>query len=83
MIMVQLYIPEVGQELDFRVDENEKIARIKEDIGRILKRKYGDSQSAASLGYYGLFSADQQREMEDENTLNKYGIRDGARLIFV
>jgi hypothetical protein len=82
VILVDIYVPSVGNIYDFQLDENEKISAIIEEIMELISQKehcnlIGDGDKLM------LCSKDNKSILPNESTLNRENIKTGNRLLLV
>lgn len=80
MILVEIYIPSVNQQHDYRLDENAFVADILDEIGRQMMEEGISIEQTEDLL---LCSCDQARLLPLDHTLRQSGIRDGCRLMML
>lgn len=82
MIMVDVYVPSLGQTYDFSLDETAKVKDITEELADMIgqKEQCDLKGNAAEL----LLGSDTDRKLFPAGmTLEACGIRNGARLILI
>lgn len=80
MILVEIYIPSVNQQHDFRLDENAYVADILDEIGEQMVEEGISIEQTEDLL---LCSCDQARLLPLDHTLRQSGIRSGCRLMML
>lgn len=82
MILVDIYVPAVGNVYDFQLDEDEKISTIIEEIGELI----GQKEHCRMVGEIGrLMLCFQKKDMilSKNMTLAASGVKNGDSLILV
>ncbi|MCC8151643.1 MAG: EsaB/YukD family protein [Lachnospiraceae bacterium] len=82
MILVDVYVPAVNEQYDFKVDEDVPIAHVAEEIGEILTagRAQRDEEMIGDL----LLCDDSRKVILPMNeTLKQNGIGNGSRLVLI
>lgn len=82
MILVDIYVPAVGNTYDFQLDEDEKISTIIEEIGELIGQKE-HSQVVGNVNELMLCSRENSVILKKNLSLAKQGIRTGSSLILV
>ncbi len=82
MILVDIYVPAVGNVYDFQLDEDERIAVIAEEIGELVGQKE-HSRIVGDIGSLMLCSSDLKKILSKDMTLAEEGIQNGHSLILV
>lgn len=82
MILVDIYVPAVGNVYDFRLDEEEKVGAIVEEIGELIGQKEHCTIKGDINGLM-LCSKAQRRILPRGMSLAELGIRDGSSLLLV
>ncbi len=82
MILVDIYVPSVGNIYDFQLDENEKIGTIIEEIGELIGQKE-HCQVVGDIGRLMLCSRENSMILLKDSTLAESVIRTGNSLILV
>lgn len=82
MILVDIYVPAVGNLYDFQLDENEKICTIIEEIGELIGQKE-HCQVVGDIENLMLCSKENRMILSKNSTLTESGIRTGNSLILV
>lgn len=80
MILVDIYVPALGREYDFKLDEKRTVAVLLEEISRLIAQKehcrlVGESKE--------LFLCMQEKIFYPEFRLAKYGVTTGSHLLLV
>lgn len=82
MILVDIYVPAVGNVYDFQLDEEEKIGAIVEEIGELIGQKE-HCQIVGDIGELRLCSREDKRILSKNLTLAASGIHNGNSLILL
>lgn len=82
MILVDIYVPAVGNVYDFQLDEEEKISMIVEEIGELIGQKE-HCQIVGEIGELMLCSKKDRKILSKNLTLALSGIQNGDSLILV
>ena len=82
MILVDIYVPAVGNTYDFQLDEDEKISTIVEEIGELIGQKER-CQIVGEIGELMLCSGKDKKILSKNLALASSGIRNGNSLILV
>lgn len=82
MILVDIYVPAVGNLYDFQLEENEKICTIIEEIGELVGQKE-HCQVVGNIEELMLCSREKHLILSKNSTLAQSGIRTGNSLILV
>lgn len=82
MILVDIYVPAVGNLYDFQLDEDERIDTIIEEIAELIGQKE-HCQVVGDIGNLMLCSREKCRILSKHATLAQSGIRTGNSLILV
>lgn len=82
MILVDIYVPAVGNIYDFQLDEDEKISTIIEEIGELIGQKE-HSQIVGNINNLMLCSRESNAILAKNLSLAMQGIRTGSSLILV
>lgn len=82
MILVDIYVPAVGNVYDFQLDEEEKISTIVEEIGELVGQKE-HCRIVGDIGDLMLCSGKDKMILSKNLTLAASGIRNGDSLILV
>lgn len=82
MILVDVYIPSVDDNFDFMLDEDTEIRKIIMEINEMISKKM-KSNKIEHVNDFLLYSMEQERILNKEQTLYASGIRDGSRLMLV
>ena len=80
MILVDIYVPAVGNIYDFQLDEEEKISMIVEEIGELIGQKE-HCQIIGDIGELMLCSKKDKKILSKSLTLSGSGIKNGDSLI--
>lgn len=82
MILVDIYVPAVGNVYDFQLDEEEKIGAIVEEIGELVGQKE-HCQISGNIGELLLCSRENKQILPKNLTLSASGIHNGSSLILL
>jgi hypothetical protein len=82
VILVDIYVPTVGNVYDFQLDENEKIRTIVEEIGELISQKE-HCRLVGEMGNLMLCSMDNKSILPNDLTLYQVGIKTGNSLLLV
>lgn len=82
MILVDIYVPAVGNTYDFQLDEDEKINTIVEEIGELIGQKER-CQIVGDINRLMLCSKENRKILSKNLTLAESGIQNGHSLILV
>lgn len=82
MILVDIYVPTVGNTYDFQLDENEKISTIVEEIGELINQKE-HCTLVGEISNLMLCSMDNKSILPGNLTLYQLGIKTGNSLLLV
>ena len=82
MILVDIYVPAVGNVYDFQLDEEEKIGAIVEEIGELIGQKER-CQIVGDIGELMLCTRENRQILSKSMTLAASGIQNGYSLILL
>lgn len=82
MILVDIYVPAVGNIYDFQLDEEEKIGAIIEEVGELIGQKE-HCQIVGDMGELMLCSREDKQILSKNMTLAASGIKNGNSLILL
>lgn len=82
MILVDVYVPAVGNLYDFQLEENEKICTIIEEIGELVGQKE-HCQVVGNIEELMLCSREKHMILSKNATLAQSGIRTGNSLLLI
>jgi hypothetical protein len=82
VILVDIYVPTVGNVYDFQLDENEKISTIIEEIGELISQKE-HCRLIGEMNNLMLCSMDKKSILSNDLTLYQSGIKTGNSLLLV
>lgn len=82
MILVDIYVPAVGNVYDFQLDEEEKVSVIIEEIGELIGQKE-HCQIVGDIKSLMLCWQKEQKILSPDLTLSLAGIRNGDSLLLV
>ena len=81
MIMVDIYIPEIGQVYDFEMDEEKTVGTVQKEIMELIAEKEKLSvPEETSMMLYALQNAEI---LSNHRTLKEQGIQSGDKLILL
>lgn len=82
MILVDIYIPSLGETYDFRLDETARVTNIVREVSEMLciKNKSVLNKSADELM---LCSMDSEKILPGDSTLWENNIKNGSKLLMV
>ena len=81
MILVDIYVPSINQQFDFKLDEHAFIADILEEVGEMmLTREEGSRTEIEDLVFCDY---ETRRVLPLQNTLKQCGIENGCRLVLL
>lgn len=82
MVLVDIYVPAVGNVYDFQLEEGEKVGTVIEEIGELI----GQKEHCRMIGNIDRLMLCCQKEnmiLPKNRTLSEVGIRNGDSLILV
>lgn len=82
MILVDVYVPAVGNVYDFQLDENEKIGTIIEELGELIGQKE-HCQAVGDISRLMICCQKKNKILSRNHTLAESGIQTGNSLILV
>lgn len=82
MILTDIYIPSLGERMDFRLDEEAKIGSLVEEMAEMIAQREQWEMGEWAKGLQ-LFSMELERPLNREGTLGGYGVKDGSPLILI
>lgn len=82
MILVDIYVPAVGNIYDFQLDENEKVSTIIDEIGELIGQKE-HCRIIGEIDRLMLCFQEKNRILSKNMTLSASGIKNGDSLILV
>lgn len=82
MILVDIYIPSLGETYDFRVDETARVVSVVQEISEMLTIRY-KSKLNKSPEEFMLCSIDNGQILYNDSTLWENNIKNGGRLLMV
>ena len=82
MILVDIYVPAVGNTYDFQLDEEEKIGTLIEEIGELIGQKER-SRIVGDIGKLMLCFCKDKKILPKNSTLATSGVQNGDSLILV
>lgn len=82
MILVDIYVPAVGNVYDFQLDEDEKISAIVEEIGELIGQKE-HCRIVGDISGLMLCSSENKRILPKNLSLSESGIQNGSSLFLV
>ena len=79
MIMVDIYIPEIGQVYDFEMDEEKRVDMVQKEIMELIAEKEKlPEPKETGMTLYALQNAEI---LSNHRTLKEQGIQSGDKLI--
>ena len=79
MIMVDIYIPEIGQVYDFEMDEEKTVGTVQKEIMELIAEKEKlPEPKETGMALYALQNAEI---LSNHRTLKEQGIQSGDKLI--
>lgn len=82
MILVDIYIPSLGETHDFNLDENAKIISIVQEVSEMLAVRYKTSINKNPEEFV-LCSVEGERMLNGNTTLAENGITNGCKLLML
>lgn len=82
MILVDIYIPSLGDTFDFRIDETAKLTNVVQEISEMLTIKYKSSLNKKPEEFM-LCSIADCRILNNDTTLWENNITNGSKLLMV
>ena len=82
MVMVDVFVPAVGKEYDFHLDEEVRIGMIIEEIAEMIAHKE-HTEIVGEMQKLLLCDRDSQSILQTDLSLQECGIATGAKLILV
>ncbi len=82
MILVDIYVPSLGRDYNFSLDERAIISNLLEEISEMIVQKE-KCESVLEGEKFMLCSLDGKEILKADQTLEAYGIENGSRLLFV
>ncbi len=82
MILVDIYIPSLGETHDFNLDENVKIISIVQEVSEMLAVKYKTSINKKPEEFM-LCSVEDERMLNSNTTLAENGVTNGSKLLML
>lgn len=82
MILVDIYVPAVGNTYDFQLDEEEKTSTLIEEIGELIGQKE-HNRIVGDINHFMLCSRKDKKILPKSMTLAASGVRNGDSLLLV
>lgn len=82
MILVDVYMPSIDDSYDFMLDENVPVEQVIVEISEMIAKK-ATGKAQINKGNFLMCSMEQNRPLDQKQTLYENGIRDGSRLMMV
>lgn len=82
MILVDIYVPAVGNTYDFQLEEEEKVSTLIEEIGELIGQKE-HSQIVGDINGFMLCFCKGEKILPKNMTLAASGVQNGDSLILV
>jgi len=82
MILVELYVPSMDREYDFRLDETASILAVMEEVSELVAQKEQCSLAGQAQDLV-LCHADAACILPLDGTLGGCGVKNGSRLVLV
>lgn len=82
MILVDIYVPAVGNTYDFQLDEGEKAGTLIEEIGELIGQKE-HSRILGDINGFMLCSRKDKKILPGNMTLADSGVQNGDSLLLV
>ena len=82
MILVDIYVPAIGNTYDFQLDEEERIGTIIEEVAELVGQKE-HCRVAGDIGGLMLCSREKQEILPRHFTLAEAGVRNGNSLLLL
>lgn len=82
MILVDIYVPSLGETFDFRVDETVTITNVVQEISEMLVSKYR-SELNKDPSQFMLCAVENAIIMNNNTTLSENNITNGSKLLMV
>lgn len=82
MILVDIYVPAVGNTYDFQLDEGEMAGTLMEEIGELIGQKE-HSRIVGDVGDFMLCTRRDKKILPKGMTLAASGVRNGDSLLLV
>ena len=82
MIIVDIYVPAVGNTYDFQLDEDEKVGTLIEEIGELIGQKE-HSRIEGDISKLMLCCCKDKKILTKSMTLADSGVQNGDSLILV
>lgn len=81
MILVDIYVPSINKQYDFKLDENAYIADILEEVGEMMLSREGERK--AEMESLLFCDYENHRVLPLQQTLKQCGIGSGCRLVLL
>ena len=82
MIMVDIDVPSIGRQYNFRVDETVPVEDLVEDVKELIRAKENADVDPAH-DMFDLVSYDRKIVLQKDATLSSYDFRNGSRFMLV
>ena len=82
MILVDIYVPAVGNTYDFQLEEEEKVCTLIEEIGELIGQKE-HSRIAGDINGFMLCSCKGKKILSKNMTLAASGVQNGDSLLLL
>lgn len=83
MILVDIYVPMINEQFDYKLDENAYIADVVAQIGDILMEGIADTEMLKQKKELILCDDMNKRVLPLDETLKQNGIGNGSRLMLI
>lgn len=80
MILVNVYVPVIGQQFEFNLDENARINNLLMEMGEMMRQMQMEEDTVQQCDFV-LSDLNQRRVLAGNRTLAEYGVMNGARLL--
>lgn len=82
MILVDMYVPSLGRDYNFSLDEKAVISNLLEEISEMIVQKE-KCESVSEEKRFMLCSLEREEILKTDQTLEAYGIENGSRLLLI
>lgn len=82
MITVEIEVPVIGKQYDFRIDEDALLFRVREEIVGMICQKEQCCLSG-SLNRLVMWNAESKRKLEPTKSVQENGLLAGSRLLLI
>ena len=79
MILVELYVPSLGESYNISLNEHQKAGTAPEELLELVRKKNAEAERGAAG--YDLFAVPGGERLKKNLPLTAQGIRDGAKLV--